>query len=133
MIMINESRRFGGPVTLVVIYAVSILLVVFAWFWHRAAQVDPQLVQRRKHIYQQVQEISSARRLPPQEAAAQVATALRQITAQVGQQHHPRDIDRIIARCDVLAYAPQTDSQPLDSTLHQQAENLARAIVNEHD
>lgn len=130
-LLIPESGRFGGYRTHAAIYTGSLAMILLGWWRRQVAQADPQLQQQRKAIKQDIQSIHSAARLPRQEAAAQIATALRRLSSQSAGERRDQ-IDRLLAECDAVAYAPVgTDTQPLDGTLHQSASELAKAVMKE--
>ena len=130
-LLVDDSRRFGGPVVRGVIYAGSVVLVFLAWVRRRAVSVDPELVRRRSVLKEQLKLIVAASKLPRPKAASEIAAALRQIVVHADGQGRGR-IDPLLAECDVLAYAPDADgSGAIDPSLHERAVDLARSIAKE--
>ena len=134
-LLMDESKRFGGRPVLITIYGASILLIGFAWWRRRAAQIDPELLRRRSIISKQLATIARASNLPRHDAAAHIAAALRQIVAHaIGESNRAErsQIDRLLAECDVLAFTPNADSnQRIDATLHERALQVVSAIAKQ--
>lgn len=128
-LLVDESQQFGGVLVRRGIYIVSILVMLTAWLWRRTVEMDPQVMARRKLLKEQAKQISQASRFPRQQAAGQIAAALRQIEAHTDGDERGQ-IDRLLAECDVLAYAPNADgTQQIDAGLHERAMSMARMIA----
>jgi hypothetical protein len=130
-LLVNESERYGGTMVRAGIYVASVLLVLFAWLWRRVADVDPEIVRRRKLVKEQLRQITQAGKLPGNEAARQIAGAMRKMTAQANGQLRG-EVDHLLVECDNLAYAPDGDRvEPLDQTLYERAIKVAEAVAKE--
>ncbi len=113
------------------IYVSSVLLVFFAWLWRRVAEVDPKIVRRRKLVKEQLRQITQAGKLPRNEAARQIAAAMRRMTTQANGQLRS-EVDHLLMECDNLAYAPDADTvEPLDQTLYERAIKVAEGVAKE--
>ena len=132
ILLIDESQRFGGRMARAVIYGGSVLLVIAGWCRRRLSEVNPQLVQRRKLMRQQVKQVVRAAALPRQQAASQIATALRRIEVHAASERRCQ-IDQLVAECDVLTYARDDGSvsQTIEGRLCEQAASVARAVADE--
>ncbi len=130
-LLVNESERYGGTMVRAGIYVASVLLVLFAWLWRRVADVDPEIVRRRKLVKEQLRQITQAGKLPGNEAARQIAGAMRKMTAQANGQLRG-EVDHLLVECDNLAYAPDGNRvEPLDQTLYERAIKVAEAVAKE--
>ncbi len=130
-LLVNESERYGGIMVRTGIYLASVLLVLFAWLWRRVAEVDPEVVRRRKLVKEQLRQITQARRLPRYEAARQIAAAMRRMTTQANGQLRG-EVEHLLMECDNLAYAPDGDTrEPLDQTLYERAIKVAEGVAKE--
>lgn len=132
-LLIDEARRYGGGPALALIYGGSLLLIAVAWWHRRVAEVDLELWRLRRLLKDQLKQIVQAAKFPRQKAASQIAAALRQIASCANGDGRVQ-IDRLLAECDVLAYAPDADaSATIDAGLRDRAITLARTIVDEVD
>ena len=128
-LLVDESQQFGGVLVRGGIYIVSVLAMLTAWLWRRTVEMDPQVMARSKLLKEQAKKISQASRFPRQQAAGQIAAALRQIEAHTDGDERGQ-IDRLLAECDVLAYAPNADgTQQIDAGLHERAMSMAQMIA----
>ncbi len=130
-LLINESQRYGGGLVRAGIYAAAPLLVVFAWFWRRRAEVDPEIHRRRKVVREQVEQVRQAAGLPRQEAAGQISAALRKVAAHANGAVRG-EVDNLLTQCDNLAYAPVGGgAEPIDGELHRRALQVAQAMAKD--
>ncbi len=130
-LLVNESERYGGAMVRAGIYVASALLVLFAWLWRRGAEVNPEVVHRRKLVKEQLKQITQAGKLPRNDAARQIAAAMRKMTAQANGQLRG-EVDHLLVECDNLAYAPHDDRvEPLDQSLYERAIKVAEAVAKE--
>lgn len=130
-LLIDESQRYGGSLVRSGIYVASPMLVVFAWFWRRRAEVDPETHRRRKIVREQVEQIRQAAGLPHQEAARQIAAALRRMAAQADGAVRG-EVEDLLTQCDNLAYAPDGGGdKPFDGELYRRTVQVAQAMVKD--
>ena len=128
-LLVDESRRYGGAPVRFAVYGVSVLLVILAWIRRKMTDADPEVQRRRRATRERVQEVARAAGLPRQEAASQIATAMRAMATQVNGPM-AREVEDFLRRCDDLAYAPDTgNAEPIDRELHHHAMELARAMA----
>ena len=131
-LLAHDDDRFGGTKVLVIVYGGSLLSVAIALWRRRKSRLDPRVVAMRKVARDQVRCIRRAARLPRQEAARQIAAALRRL-APMTQAGHRADIDRLVAACDVLAYARgEEDAPAFDQDMHANAMKIAHKVTVEH-
>jgi len=130
-LLVNESERYGGTMVRAGIYLASVLLVFFAWLWRRVAEVDPEIHRRRKLVKEQLRQITQARKLPRNEAARQIAAAMRRMTTQANGPLSG-EVEHLLMECDNLAYAPDgVTVEPLDQTLYERAIKVAEGVAKE--
>ena len=99
-----------------------------AWIWRRSAQLDPEIVRRRRIIKQQIIHLNRTRQLPRQRAAVEVAAALRQLSAYANSAQR-QQIDYLLADYDAIAFAPvNNQSNTTDTALLDKATRLAQSI-----
>lgn len=127
-LLVDDRQRLGGATARMVIYIVALALLPLAWMRRRAAQVDPAIIERRRLLRGESRQIVKAANLPKQEAAKQIAAALRQIAPNAHAAHRD-DIDRLIATCDAIGFAPAADDNaPIDADIAQQARQIAQSV-----
>ncbi len=127
----HKSGYLSGWLTHTGIYVVSLTAILIGWCRRRTTDVDPELRQRRKAVRADVKVICRAVTLPRQEAAGQIAVALRRLASRAGVESRDQ-IDRLLAECDAVAYAPVADgSATLDGSICQRASAVARAVKKE--
>ena len=130
-LLVSESQRYGGTKVRVGIYVASALLVITGWFWRRVAEVDPGILRRRKLVKEQLRQIAQAGKLPRNEAARQIAAAMRRMVMQANGQVRG-EVDHLLVEFDNLAYAPDGGTvEPMDQALYQHAVEVAEAIAKE--
>ena len=130
-LLVDEQDRFGGTTTHTAIYVTSMVLVLAAWWGRRTAQVAPQIVKRRRLIQAQLKLIARASNLPRQQAAGQIAAALRQLAPHANGSQRGQ-IDHLLSECDVLTFDRDADaSDTIDQALHEQAVTVARTVAKE--
>ncbi|MGE3166971.1 MAG: hypothetical protein AB7O52_18860 [Planctomycetota bacterium] len=121
----------GGAAVLAGLYGAPLLLVALAWVGRRRAAVDPRLLQRHKHVAEQVRKIEGAAALPAREAAAQVAQALRAVIAEMPTVRGPETED-LLASCDAVVYAPTSElPEKLAPAVRDRSLAIARQALTE--
>lgn len=130
-LLTHNAKKYGGARVCVGIYTGSVLLLLLATWLRRRDQLDPHLVKTRKMVRAQLRHITHASRLPNQDAAGQIASALR-LLSPLASGTERNEIDRIVAQCDVLVYARNDDGQSgIDRDMHDRAIQMARKVVLE--
>jgi hypothetical protein len=109
------------------VYAASLLVVALALLERRRADVDPVLRRRRQILAEQRTKLYEAAGLPPQQAAEQIAQALRRMLAELPEHRDP-EVDAFLGECDALRYAPSGTSISSGETLHRRGEQLAKRL-----
>ncbi len=131
VLLASEDQRFGGPTAMIVIYAVSLMLAPLALWRRRVADVDPAVVQRRRLIREQSRVIARAGKLGPTQAATHIAGALRQL-APCADSDDRAAIDRLIARCDTVAFAPgDSPDASLEDSIRTESAQLAQKLARQ--
>ena len=130
-LLVSESDRFGGSSVRAGVYVGSLAVILVGWWRRRAGEIDPEVRRRRQAWKRDVRQIQEAEQLPAQEAAGQIAESLRRLTA--GVQGGQRDeIDRLLAECDAIAFAPASKpSEQLDGAIQERAVVAAKALLQE--
>ena len=127
-LLIDDGSLMGGRTTRLLIYFSGIALMAGAWIWRRSAQLDPEIVRRRRIIKQQIIHLNRTRQLPRQRAAVEVAAALRQLSAYANSAQR-QQIDYLLADYDAIAFAPvNNQSNTTDTALLDKATRLAQSI-----
>jgi hypothetical protein len=116
-----------GPWLPAGVYAASLLLVALALLGRRRADVDPALRRRRQILAEQRAKLCAAGRLPPQQAAEQIAQALRRMRAELPEHRDP-ELDALLGDCDALRYAPSGTSLSSADTLQARGEAIAARL-----
>jgi hypothetical protein len=109
------------------VYVASLLVVALALLERRRADVDPVLRRRRQVLAEQRTKLYEAAGLPPQQAAEQIAQALRRMLAELPEHRDP-EVDTFLGECDALRYAPSGTSISSGETLHRRGEQLAERL-----
>lgn len=131
ILLADHANSLGGRPLRIAIYGGSALLIIFAAWSRRRHRRDPRHVASRKLIRSQVQVISKAATMPRQEAAGLVADALRRL-APLTDATLRHDLDRVVAECDVMAYARgDTGPDDFDPTTHDRAMQIGHRISAE--
>ena len=105
-----------------VLYGVSVLLLLAAWFVSRRRDASPERAKQRANEKALRQRIEKARNLPPNEALTEIVAALRELAAGRPEAAGP-EVEEFIAACDDILYAPG-DTSP-DVVVR---ENVHRAL-----
>jgi hypothetical protein len=114
------------------LYAGALLLVGMAYLDRRRRNVDPAFEARRRRVHAELRRVRDAASLPSDAAAAQLASALRRLRAEVPDARVP-ELDELLGECDARSYAPagQRDASPLDAAFHARAVALAEELARE--
>jgi hypothetical protein len=126
----SQSRR-GGITVQVALYAAGLVFIGLALLARKRSDVPAELVRRRQQLRRLHSRIEKAARLPQQQAAEEIAAALRGLVAEMPQT--PRgEIDAIVVACEGVAYAPnQRKGDQLDASLHRRALAVADQVIKE--
>jgi hypothetical protein len=111
------------------LYIASALIIALALADRRLRSRDPVQLERRRRLRQEVSRVARTDRLPPREAARELASALRSMRA-TAPASTPADLESFLGECDARSYAPE-GSDPdakLDAEFHGRALRLAREI-----
>jgi len=111
------------------LYIGAALIIALALVDRRLRSRDPVQLERRRRLRQEVSRVSRAGRLPPREAAGELASALRGMRA-TAPASTPAHLESFLGECDARSYAPE-GSDPdakLDAEFHGRALELAREI-----
>jgi hypothetical protein len=109
----------------VLLYGVGLLLILAAIVDRRRKSIDPALTAKRKNVRQQRSRIARAAGLPKQQAAEEVADAMRALVAELPDVARS-EAEAIIAECESIVYAPTAqDDGRLDTTLVERASAAA--------
>jgi hypothetical protein len=121
-----SSTSSRSPWLIAGLYAGSLLTVLLAQIDRRRRDLDPAVVERRRRVEAELRRIREASTLPPAEAAAELARALRALLAVIPEGRRA-EIDELVGECDARSYAPAADRDraPLDPALHRRALELA--------
>ena len=120
----------GGPWLPAGLYTGASLLLAAALWDRRRRNVDPAVVRRRRRLQRECARIREAQALPPTDAVAEVARALRSILAETPEATSA-ELDAFLAECDARSYAPagrHGDSE-LDQAFHRRALVLPEAMT----
>jgi len=105
-------------------YGLGLLAVLLALLARRRAQVDPTELARTKALRTQRTAVTEARTI------TETSAALRRMVATAGTPPSP-DLDRFLAECDALAYAPGGAYRTLDGPMRDRASLLADQLLKE--
>lgn len=110
--LLRDSRAERTHTILeLMLYGAGLLLVVVAIVDRRRSLVAPEVVHRKRVVKEERGRILRARGQPAQVAAQQVAAALRALLAEFPDADR-REMQRIIADCESLVYAPAGTGNP---------------------
>ena len=125
VVLRNSTGRFSGVVLPAVVYGVGLLLLAVAVIDRRRRNIDPALTARRKNVRQQQARIAQAAKLPKQQAAEEIAAAVRALLAELPDVARD-EAEGVIAACESVAYAPASSGdRGLDAALVQRAQAVA--------
>jgi len=124
---IDALRRPSGSLLTgtgaqVVAYGLGLLAVLLALTARRRAQVDPAELARTKALRGHRTAVTEARTI------TEASATLRRMIATAGTPSPP-DLDRFLAECDALAYAPGGAHRTLDGPMRDRALLLANQLL----
>jgi hypothetical protein len=125
LVLRDLGGRTNGIVVQSVLYGAGLLLIAVAIIDRRRRNVDPVLIKRRKNVRRQRARIDKAKGQPKQEAAEEIAAALRALVAELPDV--PReDAEAVIAECESIVYAPAGKGEArLDDAVIERASAVA--------
>ncbi len=106
VVLRDSTGRFSGVVLPTVVYAVGLLLLAVAVIDRRRRDIDPAVAARLKNVRQQQARIAHAAGLPKQQAAEEIAAAVRALLAELPDVARA-EAEAVIAACESVAYAPE--------------------------
>ncbi len=129
-VLSRPSTTPGGPWLPAGLYTGASLLLAAALWDRRRRNVDPALVRRRRRLERECARIREAPALPPTDAVAELARALRSILAEIPEATSD-ELDAFLAECDARSYAPvgRHGDSGLDEAFHRRALVLAEAMT----
>lgn len=131
VVLRDSPGSFRGVVLSTVAYGVGLLLLAAAVIDRRRRNIDPAVVARLKNVRQQHGRIIHAGSLPKQQAAEEIAAAVRALLAQQPDVARA-EAEAVIAQCESVAYALQsTGESRLDAALVQRATAVADRFLEE--
>jgi hypothetical protein len=108
-----------------VVYVAGLVLLAAAVLDRRRRNVDPAVAARRKNVRRQQAAIAQAGELPKQQAAQEIAGAVRALVAELPDVARD-EAEAVIAACESVAYAPAaTGDSRLEATLVERAVAVA--------
>jgi hypothetical protein len=125
-VLLHRSGR--GLLPQAAAYTGSLALVLGALWARRRAEADPQK-KRLRRIYQaQRKRIEAAKTRPRRQALAEIAAALREITA-AAPELRSHELEAFVRECDSVIYAPGTDAEAdLEPEIASRADTLLAAM-----
>ena len=82
-------------------------------------------------VREQVKQVRQAAGLQSQEAARQIAAAIRRISV-LANGSVRIEVEDLLTQCDNLAYAPDSGrAEPLDGELHRRAVQVVQAVAKD--
>lgn len=111
-----------GIGTQVAAYGLGLLAILLALLARRRTQVDPAELARTKALRTHRTAVTEAHTI------TETSTALRRMVATAGTPPSP-DLDRFLAECDALAYAPGGTYRTLDGPMQDRATLLADQLL----
>jgi hypothetical protein len=128
--LLGATRAAIGSRALIALYVGSLSLVALAIGLRRRADVDPELVARRKALRRERGRIAAATKLPRSRAVETIAEALRAMV-RLSTSARPEQLDEFVAECDAVIFAPERgEAEPLDPVFRQRALELADALLD---
>ncbi|MEM7476742.1 MAG: BatD family protein [Planctomycetota bacterium] len=110
-----------------VFYAAAFAILIGTAILQFRKKVDVESVAKQQQTADQHRSIGRAATLPPREGAREVAEALRKLLAQ-NPQADRQDVEKIVAKCDALVYAPTEPSKAEFERLVQLAADAAKKL-----
>lgn len=131
LVLSDSYGTFGSNAWQVSFYVAGLLLIAIAVWDRKRRDVAPEIVRRRKVLRKLRGRIDHARGRPRNEAAEQIANALRGMVAEVPDI--PREeVQSILGECESLIYAPGgAGADTVDDTLMKRAVLVADRILKE--
>jgi hypothetical protein len=112
-------------------YAVGLLLLMAAVVDRRRRDIDPAVFVRLRNVRQQHGRVVHAGALPKQQAAEEIAAAVRALLAEQPDVARA-EAEAVIAQCESVAYALQSAGESrLDAALVQRAKAVADRFLEE--
>jgi hypothetical protein len=105
IVLRDLGGKTGGIVVQSVLYGAGLLLIAVAIVDRRRRNVDPVLIKRRKNVRRQRARIDQAKDLPKQDAAEEIAAAMRALVAELPDVAR-NEAEVVIAECESIVYAP---------------------------
>lgn len=127
----DSSGRFGGVLLSTVVYAAGLLLLVVAVVDRKRRDIDPAVAARLRNVRRQHARIAHAAGLPKQQAAEQIAAAVRALVAELPDVARA-EAEAVMADCESVAYAlKSTGDSRLDVGLVERATAVAERFLAE--
>jgi len=131
VVLRNSGGRFGSVTTQAAIYAVGLLLIAVALLDRKRKEVDPTITAQRKNLRQQRAHIAAAAAQPRQQAAEEIAAAIRALVAELPNVARD-EAQAVIAECESVVYAREgTGNNRLDDALINRAKTVAERFIKE--
>ncbi len=128
-LLLRGPRAAVGSGWLTALYVGSLGLIVLAVVLRRRADLDPELVGRRKALRHERRRIAAAEGLPRSRGVETIAEALRAMV-RVSAGPRPDQLDQFVAECDALIFSPDGGGgEPLDPAFRRRALELADALL----
>ncbi len=130
-LLVDESRKYGGITLHASAYALGTVVMIAAFIWRKYAEIDPEVIRLRKLIQRQYNVVRNAKNQNAELAAKQIADAMRRLLQESSGKTHT-EIDRVIAICDTIAFAPGDSlGNTIDPEICQQAQELIQRVAKE--
>jgi len=127
----DSSGRFGGVILSAVVYAAGLLLLVVAVVDRKRRDIDPAVAARLRNVRRQHARIAHAAGLPKQQAAEEIAAAVRSLVAELPDVARA-EAEAVIADCESVAYALKSSGDSrLDVGLVERATAVADRFLAE--
>jgi len=123
----SSGSLLTGTGAQVAAYSLGLLAILLVLPARRRAQADPAELARVKTLRTHRTAVTEAR------TVTEASAALRRMVATAGTRSPPDlapDLDRFLAECDALAYAPGGTSHILDGPMRDRASRLADQLLN---
>ena len=131
LLLSDARKRFGGSTLPMVLYGTGLLLVVIAVLDRKRRDIPPEILRRRKTLKRLRTRIDAAAGHPPDDAAREIADALRGMVAEVPNVRRD-ELKSVLAECETIIYAPSgTGLEKLDPELVERAAAAADEIIKE--
>jgi DNA-directed RNA polymerase specialized sigma subunit len=131
VVLRDHGDRIGGLATQVVMYVAGFVLIAIALIDRKRKDIPLEVLVRRKNLRIQRARIEEAKNLARQQAAEEIAAAIRAMVAEMPDVTRD-DAHQLIANCESLIYAPSDNGeQKLDDNLIQNATAVADRYLKE--